>query len=245
MVDSRIERQYKKLLEAREKLAAKNAAEGRTFNMTGVPLNEPEVRASTLSETLDAMRAKGNPVTTAENVIKTTPADLIGINPEVRNKSKFFNLDQKLGNVAEELGAAGKTVNEDAGGLLRNSKGFAKILPALGIGATALGALSVANKAMAGEPGQASLEAADLATDYIPLVGQVKMAGRPSELGNSELPPEEMQARNVYNEMIRKSKEGKPVQYQATEQPLIEPEDRAKYEDMKRQFSNIMNKLNK
>lgn len=238
MADSRIERQYKKLLEAREKLAAKNAAEGRTMSMSGVPLNEKEVRASTLSETLDAMRAKGNPVTTAENVIKTTPSDTIGIKPEVRAKSKFFNLDQKLGAIDDVAGEIA-----DEGKLVRNTKGFAKVLPALGLGATALGALSIANKVQAGELGEAGMETADLATDYVPGVGQLKMAFRPSELGSGELPQEEMEARRVYNEMIRRSKEGKPVQNLSAEQPLIEPEDRARYEEMKKQFSGVLNKI--
>lgn len=240
MADPRIEKQYAKLLEQRAKLAAKNAAEGRTLNMTGVPLNEREVPASTLSEVMDTLRAKGKPVTTIANEIKTTPSDLIGIDPSIRNKSKFFNLDQKLGGVTEAAEDVGKAVNEESGGLLRNTKGFSKVLPALGLGATALGALSIANKVQAGELGQAGLESADLATDYVPGLGQVKMALRPSELGSGELPPEEMEARRIYNEARKAGQTGTP----SLEQPMLAPEDRVTYDEMKKRINfNVLNKL--
>lgn len=242
MADPRIEKQYAKLLEQRAKIAAKNAAEGRTMNMPGVPLNERDVPASTLSEVMDTLRSKGSPVTTIENTIKTTPKDTIGILPEVRNKSKFFNLDNKLGNVGEAVEDAGRAVNEDAGGLLRNAKGFSKVLPALGLGATALGALSVANKVMAGEPGQAGLEATDLATDYVPVLGQVKMAVRPTDIGDSELPEDVMKQREVFN-AARRAKDGQPVNNPSQDPSILEPEDRAKYEDMKKMFSGISDRM--
>jgi hypothetical protein len=76
--------------------------------------------------------------------------------------------------------------------LLRNGKlGLGAILPAvgaLGIGAAALG---MGNKAMAGDFKGAAGDAADLATDFVPGVGEAKMAITPSELGDAEIMPED------------------------------------------------------
>lgn len=81
---------------------------------------------------------------------------------------------------------------------------FGKTLKALGILAPGIAAMGIGEKAMAGDFGAAGMEGADLATDYIPGVGQVKDAIRPIELGNSELPQEEMMARAKYNEQARR-----------------------------------------
>ncbi len=84
-----------------------------------------------------------------------------------------------MGGALTEAQDVGKNVNEEAGSLLHNQGGFSKVLPALGLGAAALGALGIANKVQAGEYGQAGLDTADLATDYVPGLGQAKMAVRP------------------------------------------------------------------
>lgn len=73
------------------------------------------------------------------------------------------------------------------------------LLKATGIGALGYQAMGIGNKAMAGELGEAALDTADMATDYIPSVGQVKDAIRPTEMGQAELPPEEMVKREKFN----------------------------------------------
>lgn len=238
MADPRIERQYAKLLEQRAKAAAKNVAEGRSLSMKGVPLNEPKTSAGTLSDVLDELRTQGK-ATNLEDTIKRTPTDMIGIDPSVRNKSKFFNLDKKLGGIADTVGDVGKVVNEESS-LLKNKAGFAKMLPMLGLGAAGLAGLSIAGKVQAGELGEAGLETADLATDYVPGVGQLKMALRPTELGSSELPPELMKEREIYNAARKAGQTGTP----SNDQPLLEPEDRTTYEDMKKKINfNVLNRL--
>lgn len=79
-----------------------------------------------------------------------------------------------------------------------------KTLKALGILGPAIGAMSMTDKAMAGDMGGASLEGIDLATDYVPVVGQIKEALRPEEIGNSELPSEIMEARAKFNEQAKR-----------------------------------------
>jgi len=236
MADPRIEKQYAKLLEQRAKAAARNVSEGRSLNMPGVPLNDPKAPAGTLSEVLDTLRTQGK-ATNLEDTIKKTPTDMIGIDPSVRNKSKFLNLDKKLAGIADTAGDVGKVVNEEAG-LLKNKAGFAKMIPMLGLGAAGLAGLSIAGKVQAGELGEAGLETADLATDYVPGVGQLKMALRPTELGSSELPEELMKEREIYNAARRGNVN------QSNEQPLLEPEDRATYDDMKKKINfNVLNRI--
>lgn len=221
---------------------AKNIEQGRTGIIKGTPLNDPKMSLS-----MEDLKNQGK-VSNHYNTIKTTPSDTIGINPEVRNKSKFLNLDTKLTGVADsidDLSDASKIAKEEGGFLknLKGNKGFGKVLPALGMGAAGLAALSIGNKAMAGDFGGAGLEATDLATDYIPGVGTAKMALNPSELGNAELPEDEMEARNVYNSQVRRSKGMDPVNNPSNEMPQLAPEDRVKYEDLKRQFSGLTDRM--
>lgn len=236
MADPRIERQYQKLLKQREANVAKNLSEGRTINMSGVPLNEgtPET-AGTLSDVISKIKEKGGATGNLENTVKRTGEEMIGISPEVKMKSRFPSIKKALG-VADDLGTAAR---EETGGLLKNQSGFSKVLPALGIGAAALGALGIANKVQAGELGQAGLETADLATDYVPVISQLKLAARPSELGNAELPPEIMEQREIYNQARKAGQTGTSSQ----EQPLLEPEERARYGDMRGQFKNLINRM--
>lgn len=72
---------------------------------------------------------------------------------------------------------------------------------ATGIGAMGLAAAGIGNKAMAGDFRGATGDALDLGTDMLPVVGEVKMAINPSEMGNSELPTNEMEERNKFNRM--------------------------------------------
>jgi hypothetical protein len=78
------------------------------------------------------------------------------------------------------------SLGEVAGGVIKGGSKFgklAKMLAMAGPAAAGLSALSIGNKAMAGDIPGAGMEAADLATDYLPGVGTAKMALNPSELG--------------------------------------------------------------
>lgn len=235
--DYRAKKAYELLEKKRLANIAKNAAEGRTGVISGTPAYDKSFRSATPQEALDELRRQGK-VTNLESTLKTTSPDMIGINPEVRNKSKFFNLDKKLaGEVLDDV----SDVAQKESSILKNSKGFAKMLPMLGLGAAGLAGLSIANKVQAGELGEAGLETADLATDYVPAVGQLKMAVRPTELGNAELPDELMREREVYN-AARLSKNKEPVSAPSTEMPLIEPENRARKEQLDAILNNILNR---
>lgn len=202
----RTNKAYELLLKQRQKNIDKNLAQGRSMQMSGIPLNESiATPANTLSDVLSDIKENKGLVQNLEDTVKTTSPDMIGIAPEIAYKSKFPSIARSLDTVKN----VGTTINEDIPdkkgilSLLKNSGGFSKVLPALGMGATALAGLSIANKVQAGELGDAGLEGADLATDYIPGVGQAKMALRPSELGNSELPPEVMEERRKFNVLSR------------------------------------------
>lgn len=75
----------------------------------------------------------------------------------------------KVAHTAEELGGVGKKM-----------RSFGPLLGMLGAGAMAMGA---GQKAMAGDIPGAAGDAADLATDYIPGVGQAKLALASAPLG--------------------------------------------------------------
>lgn len=70
----------------------------------------------------------------------------------------------------------GKVIKKAGSGL----KSFGPLLSMLGAGAAAAG---IGNKAMAGDLGGAGMDAADLATDYVPGIAQAKMALQSDELG--------------------------------------------------------------
>jgi hypothetical protein len=90
---------------------------------------------------------------------------------------------------------------------LANNKKLSALLPLLkgaGVGAIGLAAADMGNKVMAGEIGGASLEAADLASDYIPGVGQIKTAIRPTELGAEPTDPVSMKGSVFENDVVDK-----------------------------------------
>ena len=163
-------------------------------------------------------------------------------------KSRFPSLDKNLsGNnsAVESLENVGKTVNEETGGLLRNKAGFSKVLPMLGLGATGLAALGIANKVQAGELGKASLDSADLVTDYIPGIAQAKMALRPSELGEEPTDPVSMKGsvfEKDYNDSVNDSPRDPAASTLSNKQLLLAPDDRVKKEDMDGILKNIRNK---
>jgi hypothetical protein len=135
--------------------------------------------ASTLSDLINKVKEKGGAVTNSADMVKSTPSDLIGIESKVANKARFPEIMDRLKSgipsTEKIVDNAGNIVNEE-GSLLKNSKGFSKVLPALGLGAAALGGLSVANKIKNGEYKDAALQATDLGTDLIPGVLEAKLA---------------------------------------------------------------------
>lgn len=219
MSDKNLEKAYALLEKKRLANVAKNAEEGRTFNIKGTPLNEPKQRAGSLSDAMDNLRQEGK-LTNLEDTLKTTPTDTIGIKPEIRNKSKFFNLDNRIAGT-DLVDDAAKVVNEEAG-ILKNAKGMSRgVLPMLGLGATALAAMGIFNKANAGELKEAAVDTADLATDYVPVVNQLKMALRSEGLGKGsdditglepfvqkDVDQTPRNTRATYEELKRVSREG-------------------------------------
>lgn len=149
----------------------------------------------------------------AKNILEGRTGSVIGkgtnIGGQVPSATDTLGMDAitkyrgNLKNAADELEEAGKVINEDTS-MLRNSKGFGKLLPIIGMGAAGLAALNIGNQVQAGEYGKAALDTADLATDYVPILGQAKFALRPSELGNSELPPEIEEEKKRFNELKKR-----------------------------------------
>lgn len=237
MASDNLNKAYESLMKRRQANIDRNTAEGRTINMTGKPLN-PDLRqaADTLSDLRSDIVSKGGFVQNLENTIKSTPSDTMGISPEIIYKSRFPSTSKAL-KLVEDLPESGMLRS------LKNNKGFAKMLPMLGLGAAGLAGLSIAGKVQAGELGEAGMEAADLGTDYVPGLGSAKMALRPTELGNAELPDEMMREREVYNS-ARKAKNGEPVNTPSLEQPLLAPENRIKKEDLDKLLESIKSKYN-
>jgi hypothetical protein len=134
-------------------------------------------------------RLKGFPsVPVNESSMKKLGLDAAEIALSPHHKSGFFEL-------------------EALKDLLKNKKiaGLAlPLLKAAGVGALGASALGIGQKAMAGDFGEAASDTADLATDLTPVLGEVKAAINPTMMGNAELPQEEMEKRNRFNELRKK-----------------------------------------
>lgn len=130
---------------------------------------------------------------------ESQPLDL---NNSFLKKTGLENAENAIG----QHHASGLFEKEALTNLLKNKK-LEMALPlikAAGIGALGLSAAGIGQKAMAGDYGGAALDTADLGTDLLPIIGEAKMAASPSELGNSELPPEIMSERNKFNKIKQK-----------------------------------------
>lgn len=88
--------------------------------------------------------------------------------------------------------------------LLRNKKlgMLAPVLKAAGIGAIGAAAAGIGEKAMAGDLSGAASDTGELAYDVI--APPALQAASPTTLGNSELPPEEMEKRQKFNQLKQK-----------------------------------------
>lgn len=181
MSDSRTERAYQQMLERRAKATALNEAKGRSLaNMAskGIPMDglDKSKAADTLSDVMGNISEKSN----LSDVVKK--AD--GFDPRINANVRGGKLDM-MKKAMQEAGDIEHAVAPEMG-MLKNNKGFAKLLPMLGMGGAALAASSMFNKANAGDMPGAALEGADLATDYIPGVGTAKMALQSDGLNEGE-----------------------------------------------------------
>lgn len=177
MSDLRNKRAYEQILAQRAKNTIANEAGGKSFanlRAKGIPMDVANTNAAdTLSDVVDKMKAKTNLSGVGKIVDDFDPR----INANVRGGK--LDLLNKAIHGAED--AAPK-----AAGLLGNSKGFAKLLPMLGLGGAALAASSIFNKARAGDIPGAAMETADQVTDHVPGIGNLKMAMESSPLGEGE-----------------------------------------------------------
>jgi len=120
--------------------------------------------------------------------------------------SRFSGTMGKLEKPAQDFG---KVVLKDAPKsaealkLLKGSGGFAHLMPQVGLGALAAGSLGVAKKLQDQDFGGAAVEAADAGSYLVPGLGEARMLGDVSmgELGNSELPPEELEKQARFNQV--------------------------------------------
>jgi hypothetical protein len=147
-------------------------------------------RAGTLSDLFSKVKDKGGDVVNIADTVKVAEPGMAGINGRTA-------LLDSVGEIArDESKAAGSSLG-------RLNGRFGKTLKALGILGPAAAALSIGDKAMAGEYGKAGLEAADTATDYVPVIGEVKQAIRPTDIGNGELPLEIMAEQKKFNDQTK------------------------------------------
>lgn len=183
-------------------------------------------RSATSSDVIGDIADKGG-VRNLNSKISTTPESMAGIKANVE-PNRFANIKNAL---SDSASTAGKMAEEEGGVLrsLRGETGSTTMLPMLGLGAAALGGMGVAKKLGNGDYGNAALDATDIGTDFIPGVGLAKMALRPTELGNSELPPEIMQQRTAYNNSISN--------------PDLEDNTKEASNDKQERFKNILAKL--
>jgi hypothetical protein len=251
-----LEKKYAKILESRQKNVDRNLLEGRNLGVTAIPeastegkravdelydrmlekrqnklmKNAEMGRSIDLAGTLPIAEAKGSKISNLSNEIKTD----FGDNPAIKRDIAFSSKSSPVKDATEEA-------VREANGILSGKMG--KTLKALGILAPGIAAMGIGEKAMAGDFGSAGMDTADLATDYVPVVGQIKDAIRPEEIGNQELPANEMAMRAIYNEQMRRNKEG-----QAAIQPAFKDEplpERVKKEDLDKLTSKfqLLNKM--
>lgn len=229
MADRNLNKAYELLMKRQQKNIDRNLAEGRTMDMKGTPLNDQTSQATDTLSNVKGDIADNNGLVQnfRDKLGKTTTSNSMeGINSDV--KGRFNNIKNSLSDAASD---AGKMVGEDSGVVksLRGETGSASVLPMLGLGAAALGGMGVAKKLQAGDYGNATLDTADIGTDFIPGVGLAKMALRPTDLGNSELPADVMQQRTAYNNSVNN--------------PNLDSESTANSDGDKQRFKNILAKL--
>lgn len=168
-----------------EQMFKDNVSQLMTLKSDMRPLRE--ATADTLSSLRDTVADKGGSVVNLSDELRIAEPGMAAIS----GRPSMVNSMAKEGSKIEGTS------------LGRLNGKFGKTLKALGIAGPAISAMTMSDKVMAGEYGAAGLEGLDAATDYLPVVGEVKAAIEPSELGNSELPEEIMAERALYNEQAR------------------------------------------
>lgn len=191
---------------------------------------EMPARANSLSSVMDEIRSRGVGTQNIANDIKSATPGMAALG----GKRAVL---ESVGDIAESIPKPTTTSLERLN-MPKSAGRFGKTLKALGILGPAAAAMSMSDKAMAGDFGGAAMEGVDLATDYIPGVGQIKEAIRPEDLGNSELPSEEMAARRLFNES-RKVKGAAPAE------EIEGLEDPVRYSDMQKEITKRFNVLNR
>jgi hypothetical protein len=147
--------------------------------------------------------------------------------------------------VEPAIGKVARTAGE-LGGMGKKMRSFGPLLGMLGAGAAAMG---VGNKAMAGDIGGAGMDAADLATDYIPGISQAKMALQSDPLGqgSDEVAKKEQfdftpfKVKNPsmdQNTAINDSSANAGILPSKVQAPIDATQERPKYSELLKMFGN-------
>ena len=194
--------------------------------------------ASSLGSVMDEIRGRGVGMQNIDSTIKSATPGMASLT------GKPATLE-KLGDIAETIPKPDSTSLQRIN-TPKSPARFGKTLKALGILGPALGAMAIGDKAMAGDFGGAGLEGADIATDYLPGIGQIKNAIRPTEMGSEPTDPVSMKGsvfEDDYNKMYdEQSRRAKGMEPASIPENIEEP---ARYEDMQDQISKRFNFLNK
>jgi len=233
-------RDYNKILEGRAKNNAVNLLEGKSIQNAGkgTPFNVlDDVQSDNLKNALETIKAKQGIVQNLENTVKSTGTDMIGINPDIVQKSRFPSVKLKMDATGQEIGEG------VAPSILKNAKGFAGVAPMLGMGAAALGVMPIAKKLQDQDWAGAVGDTAELGANIaFPIASTVLNS---PELGAADIPDEEMRERNIYNAARQKG-----VSQPSNQEPLLQPEEdpnRAKAADLQEtisKFKNTMGRIN-
>lgn len=198
-------RRYEKAEALREARAAENAIKSKKLEELKNKASKAYDTSIRGSSPTDA--AQKSLIKNLENTKKTvgnSPINDIEIDPKLRN-SKFF---KDAGNAADAVEDEVSGVSKLASGAASKAPRFLKMLGKLGLAGVAA---SMGSKAMAGDFEGAGKEglrggvdfgvdkALDLATAANPYAFAVRQGIAPSEMGSSELPSEEEQAKEAFN----------------------------------------------
>jgi hypothetical protein len=140
---------------------------------------------------VDVLRGIGQPEFTQAFTGRNFPTDY----DQAVEATKEIN--RQLGRPTRaEAKAAGQPYGANVPGITQRTTENKKLVNVKGVGLGALVAIpNLVNAAQQGNYGSAAVQAADIATDYLPFVGQIKQALSPSSAGaGSDMPPSMAQA---------------------------------------------------
>lgn len=218
---------YRKILENRQRNIARNTAEGRQAMPKGLRISDLDPKSETLNEVLRDLKDQNRLV---QNIgdFKQTPNDVVGIRQDVIQKSKFPSIEAKwkkpnLELVQDATEEATKDVAKEtpkaegwASKVLKDKKGMAQLIPTVGLGAAAFGVMPIAKKLQDRDWKGAATDTAEMAANIaFPITSTILNS---PEVGAADLPEDEMKNRAIYN-ASRKAHES---QLSNTE-PLLSP----------------------